>query len=78
MRSEDNGWPSVSNSGNDAKWSQHFQIPGQSRSRQRQPSLPTVTDSDDCSFSPPAKPSFSIADALRAAASASGCYCYLS
>ncbi|XP_073982960.1 E3 ubiquitin-protein ligase RNF10 isoform X2 [Rhodnius prolixus] len=71
MRSEDNGWPSVSNSGNDAKWSQHFQIPGQSRSRQRQPSLPTVTDSDDCSFSPPAKPSFSIADALRAAASAS-------
>uniref|UniRef100_A0A161MGB7 E3 ubiquitin-protein ligase RNF10 n=1 Tax=Triatoma infestans TaxID=30076 RepID=A0A161MGB7_TRIIF len=71
MRCESNGWPSVSNSGDGGKWSQHQQIPGQSRSRQRQPSLPTVTDSDDCSFSPPAKPSFSIADALRAAASAS-------
>uniref|UniRef100_A0A069DX34 E3 ubiquitin-protein ligase RNF10 n=1 Tax=Panstrongylus megistus TaxID=65343 RepID=A0A069DX34_9HEMI len=71
MRCESNGWPSVSNSGDGGKWSQHQQIPGQSRSRQRQPSLPTVTDSDDYSFSPPAKPSFSIADALRAAASAS-------
>ncbi|KAK9512195.1 hypothetical protein O3M35_000665 [Rhynocoris fuscipes] len=64
-------WPSVGSSGSTSEKWPNYPISGQSRSRQRQTSLPTMNDSDECSFSPPAKPSFSIADALKAAASIS-------